>query len=348
MPAPGAYPVGSTTDGRVRWSDGSVTGNSSTKQGYVSNSAIPKKTTATSGNYRLPAASTTTSGGGGGGGQVLGSSTSSSSSLADDLRDQAERERQARIERNRQIAESYKGYAGQLRTSAQSVLDNFLKSLTGFREKSTGLLQEERDDAFNTAESLTGQQRRNAADIELMNKRSARSQGIGNSSYFDEIIQKGRENLGRQFGTIGLERGANEREAQRRYQDRYDESTQLEQGAQGTYADAVNRADLIERAAGIDFEGDTNATTSAFENMLANARSVQSLLSNFSNQIPTAEKTAIDTSGLMQALGGLSLPTLGGGAAANASAIADANPVAPQTYEEILRQQRLASLYGRA
>lgn len=342
MPAPGAYPIASTADGRVRWSDGSVTGNMSTQQGYAANVRLPGTN---NGRFQTPTAPAPAAGGGGNGGGGQPQQSSGQDIMAS-LQSQADRERQARIDRNRQIADSYKGYAGQLRTSAKSVLDNFLGSLGGFRDRAKTLLGEERDDAFNTAQTQTGQARRDAEDIETKNRNSARARRVGNSSFFDQILSRGNENLGRQFGVIGLNQGSNERAAQNRYQDRFDESNQLEQGAQQQYGQSINAADLIDRAAGIDFEADTNTTTSAFENMLNNARNIQSVLSSYASKVPVAQKTDVDNSGLMAALQGISMPTIAAGNAANASSIADANPVAPTTIEEILRRQQMAALYG--
>lgn len=82
MPAAGAYPVASLVDGRVRWSDGSITGSMGTPQGYVSSSRVPN-TYINDRNFQIPKGSSLdTRGGGnqGGGGDRGGGSSGSSAS----------------------------------------------------------------------------------------------------------------------------------------------------------------------------------------------------------------------------------------------------------------------------
>lgn len=302
-----AYPIKSLPDGRVQWSDGSITGGMSSNQGYVSSSVMPKSNF--NGNYQLPSKGTvagaSTGFGGGGNPQPQQQQPQQQApqgggdNNAQSILENAMNIIRGRLEEAKRIARERIGQAGTLR-------DDTLKGIGQFRDRAKTYNAEDLSKISTTFDGIKGNARQTAGDIEMKNRAAARGLNRFGTSVFENSIVKNNENLGKQMGNINLERAGNETDANRLLQDRYSTAEQNETAAQAAYRDSVSNANALENAGLLDYGADANAASSAFGQRLDSQATANKQLELLKAQIlgSTSGLTArpVDTAGITDVL----------------------------------------------
>lgn len=335
MPAPGAYPIASTADGRVRWSDGSVTGNMSTPQGYASNVRVPNTNL---GNFQTPI---TTGGGGGnngGGAAPAPAAPSQPSTPGVDFN--------ALLEQQRALARS--AYDEGLRRAsaaferARRLYDEGIGALSKRREEFKGLFEEGEGKILDRYEQERGNLQASAQNAETRSRNALRALGLGGSAYVKQEGQQ-RQTNAKAAGELSTQRSENDRANQREYDSRLDWANTQESSLKRILADAEEARRSAENQSGLIYAGDVSGINSQMGNFLNSILNNQLALqtANAATTEKVANPYAVNISDLTGALTA-QLPTIGGGA----GQAAGGNVVAPNTLDELLALQRKAGVYG--
>lgn len=321
MPKAGAYPIANTTDGRIKWSDGSITGGMSTPQGYASPTIMPNTTMR--GGFQVPNRlinSTAIPGGGGTAARTTVSTATSAPSApsgpsAEDLaRQLAEAQYRAAIEQ-----------AGRVRESGKATFNDLLKAVNSFRERAGGLRDAASQEIINRASGLLGDTARTGREEMATARSRGRALGLGAGSRFLNQNRIGGA-VAANIGDLVAKRGEQQNQNQLLYQQRQDEAQTQEGEANRFLRDVEDSARGVETAGLEGFGG-------ALNNLIARQQALAALKPLNAGALTQMQP---DFTGIANTIGQVS-GALGARAGGEDSA---ANLYSPLTFPELLARRR--------